>query len=425
MTSSRPPRRAAASIGFTFTSVAVLALSLAAGGVPAAALPAPAAASARSAPAPAVDGPALVQARNDVDGADEAAKAITGVDPEADPAEDSAERPAALTAEEQSIDFQALGVTWDADPTQEITSVRVRLHEEQGWTSWHELGLVEEGVAPTAERTGTDPLLTNGADGYQVEVHTASGEAPAGLEVNVIDPGHGALDARLPALAAKASEAAATTTQDVAAPVQEGVQSSTATALQPAVVTRQAWGANPDAVSDSIPVNARVSAMYIHHTATSNDYTPAGAAAQLRAIEQYQAVTLGWEQMGYHFLVDKYGTVYEGIPGSMDGEPRGAHAYGFNTDTFAVSALGHYGNVAPSTALLDSITEVLAWKGAQHGLDVTGTVTLTSAGNSTYPAGTRVTGDVVKGHYATNATACPGQPMMSRCCPGSGRTPQP
>ena len=54
--------------------------------------------------------------------------------------------------------------------------------------------------------------------------------------------------------------------------------------------------------------------MIIHHTVTQHQ--EADPAATVRAIYYYHAVTQGWGDIGYNFLVDLHGNVYEGRYGA-------------------------------------------------------------------------------------------------------------
>lgn len=338
------------------------------------------------------------------------------------PTASKGEEVAALTSAERTETFQALGVTWDKATDEQVESVKVRLHENGEWTEWNDLLLIADRVESESDRTGTDPILTNGADGYQVEVITASGNQPSGLEVNLINPGVGSLDDQVVDKAQEIAETPrgtrAAAVIDLAtgqAPAEQTATLSAASvsSLRPTIVTRASWGAD-ESLARTSSQNARLSAMYLHHTASSNNYTKDQAAAQIRSIYYYQAKTLNWGDMGYHFLVDKFGTVYEGRRGSIDSLPLGAHALGFNRDTIGVSALGNYEQVTPSQAMVDSLTRVFAWKAAQHDIDPTGQVTLTSGGNNKTPYGAKVTTNTIIGHYYTNPTSCPGQYLIPK-----------
>ena len=169
--------------------------------------------------------------------------------------------------------------------------------------------------------------------------------------------------------------------------------------------------------------------MYVHHTASSNKYTEAQAFQQIRGIYDYHTKVLKWDDIGYQFLVDRFGNIYEGRRGSMNDLIVGAQAGGYNANTIGVSAMGNFDDeddpkAKPPKALVEALTRLLAWKGYQYNLDVKGTTTLTTttAGPSTarYKNGVKVTVPVIVGHRNTNLTACPGQYLYSKL--GSIRT---
>ena len=86
----------------------------------------------------------------------------------------------------------------------------------------------------------------------------------------------------------------------------------------------------------------------IHHTAGQNDYTRAQAPAIVRGIELFHVKGNGWNDIGYNFLVDRFGTIYEGRFGGVDRNVIGAHALGFNTGSVGIALLGTYGSTKPS-----------------------------------------------------------------------------
>ena len=93
----------------------------------------------------------------------------------------------------------------------------------------------------------------------------------------------------------------------------------------------------------------------VHHTAGSNTYTRAQSAAIVRAIEIYHVKGNGWNDIGYNFLVDKYGQVFEGRYGGIDRNVVGAHAEGFNTGSVGIALLGNYDSAAPTPAALAAV----------------------------------------------------------------------
>jgi uncharacterized protein with LGFP repeats len=148
----------------------------------------------------------------------------------------------------------------------------------------------------------------------------------------------------------------------------------------------------------------------LHTTATSNDYTAEQAPAVMRSMYAYHVKSLKWCDIGYNFLVDKFGTLFEGRAGSASRHVIGSHTGGFNTGTVGVSMIGNHDLVAPTSAQLRTVERVLAWKLGGAGLDPRGTTTYTSGGGSAtkYAAGTVVTKPVISGHRDYSPKSCPG-----------------
>ena len=82
----------------------------------------------------------------------------------------------------------------------------------------------------------------------------------------------------------------------------------------------------------------------------------------MRGIEVYHVKGNGWNDIGYNFLVDKYGQVFEGRYGGVDKNVIGAHAEGFNTGSVGVAVLGTYGSAAPPAAARTALANLLAWR---------------------------------------------------------------
>ena len=97
----------------------------------------------------------------------------------------------------------------------------------------------------------------------------------------------------------------------------EAIEQTAVTDGMPKVVSRAGWGADESKRCMGPTYDNGVKAMTLHHTAGNNNYTKADAAAQMRGIYQYHAVNLGWCDIGYNVLVDKFGTIYEGRYGGL------------------------------------------------------------------------------------------------------------
>src|SRR4051812_27640945 len=100
----------------------------------------------------------------------------------------------------------------------------------------------------------------------------------------------------------------------------------------------------------------------------------------IRSIYRYHSVSLGWGDIGYNVLVDKFGRLWEGRYGGLSSTVIGAHAGGFNTGTFGVSMLGNYDTVGTTQPMIDAVSAVIAWKFSLYNVNPRGTTTLTSAG---------------------------------------------
>ena len=100
---------------------------------------------------------------------------------------------------------------------------------------------------------------------------------------------------------------------------------------------RSSWEADEKIVRARPRIAPSLQLAVVHHTAGTNRYTPAQSAAIVRGIEVYHVRANGWNDIGYNFLVDRYGTVYEGRGGGVTEDVIGAHALGFNTGTVGVA----------------------------------------------------------------------------------------
>jgi N-acetylmuramoyl-L-alanine amidase-like protein len=176
----------------------------------------------------------------------------------------------------------------------------------------------------------------------------------------------------------------------------------------PPLISRTAWGAN-EAIRRAAPTYARsIQLAVVHHTAGTNSYTAAQSASIVRGIEVYHVKGNGWNDIGYNFLVDKYGQVFEGRYGGVDKNVIGAHAEGFNTGSVGVALIGTYQTTAPTTAEKTALTNLLAWRLDVAHVDPLSTLTYASGGNARFPAGTPVFLRAVSGHRDTGFTTCPG-----------------
>ncbi|HEY8758180.1 MAG TPA: N-acetylmuramoyl-L-alanine amidase, partial [Candidatus Limnocylindria bacterium] len=138
------------------------------------------------------------------------------------------------------------------------------------------------------------------------------------------------------------------------------------------ILTRQDWAAD-ESLMKWTPEYKRVQKAIVHHTAGDDGGT--NVAATIRAIYYFHAVTRGWGDIGYNFLVDKYGNIWTGRAGGD--HVIGGHAYGWNNGSFGVAAIGTYSSTTPTPAMVGAIANIIAMKFAQFGIAPYGADTYT------------------------------------------------
>ena len=274
--------------------------------------------------------------------------------------------------------FLGLGITWDGPDR-----VRVRTSTDgTAWTAWTDLHADPHG------RDGARPLrsaLTT-ADAavrwVEVAVPRAPGETVDALTVAFVSPGD-------------------TPTADRAAALGPD---------RPAVVSRTAWGCPDGQASPTwTPQPIEVSHIAVHHTAgggTWSDY-----AAYVRLVWDLHTHSNGWGDIGYNYLVDPDGVVYEGrAGGSLTVDVQGAHALGSvpgtsaNPYSMGVGMIGTYTSGVPSPEATASLVALAAWKVGQKGLDAEATTPMPSIG----PV------PVLFGHRDVSSTECPGTQLYGQ-----------
>ncbi|WSY36656.1 N-acetylmuramoyl-L-alanine amidase [Streptomyces sp. NBC_00887] len=369
-----------------------------------------------------------------------------------------------------------LGVTW-TDPAAHVpgaVEVRTRSVGSGQWSRWLRLdgnsGQGENGAA----RGGTEPAWVGPSDGVEARVRSGGSTSglPAGLRLDMVDPGSGKVTGMAPAAFAveetdeplptdspsDSGEPTQSTTEPSAPassepPTEPSVSEPPAasetpggspspsasetvsptptvtvppappsTAPQPPVTSRAGWGAD-ESISPEEPgylPGEKVKAVVVHHTAESNTYTCEQGPAVVRGIYAYHVKQLGWKDLGYNFLVDRCGQIYEGRKGGIDRPVMGAHAYGFNAETTGISVLGTYTDAAPPQAATVSVARIAAWKLGQYGVNPAGTATLT-AGDSgrnyfgkSWAKGDQLTFPVIHGHRDGYNTQCPGNALYTQ-----------
>jgi hypothetical protein len=294
--------------------------------------------------------------------------------------------------------FDLVGLSWRA-PRVVGASIRVRYASSGAWSPWTPM------AGDHAGGPGTEPVWAGGADALQLRLRGH----PRGLRAHFVNATGSATATQrvLTALRRTAHDALGAL---AGAPARAQAQDD---AGAPAIVPREAWGADECGAPRTDPSYGTVQLAVVHHTVTANDYRPQDSAAIVLAICRYHRDVKGWHDIGYNFLVDRFGQVFEGRAGGIDQAVIGAHAQGYNAVSTGVANIGTFSGVAQTAAAVHATQRLLAWKLSLHGAPVQGSVTVLSGGGSSsrYPAGAPVTLQRISGHRDVDSTECPGDAL--------------
>lgn len=326
---------------------------------------------------------------------------------------------AALSAPEPVTGYAIVGVTWSGgrnESKRDITLL-VRTQQDGKWSTWrdveydYEHGPDPDSVEASRARPGTDPIPVGEVDQVQVKALTGSGQAPTDLSLAIVDPGKEvAPNVQQPAIDTAAlapTEVAADTGGEGVATSDGGItlaSQAPAVTTKPMIYSRAQWGADEKMREKSSLTYGEVHAGFIHHTVNANNYRRDQVPALLRGIYAYHTQSKGWSDIGYNFIVDRFGRIWEGRFGGVDRPVVGAHTLGYNENSFAMSALGNYETAKPSSAMLDAYARLFAWKLSLHGIDASSDKQW--VGSKYFKA--------INGHSDADQTACPGRYLYSK-----------
>lgn len=277
--------------------------------------------------------------------------------------------------------LRVVGVTWPRGALGSSDRIELRERGPLGWGPWQALEAEDEHApdpgSPEAaqERGGTDPWVSTA---QAVQVRVAGGSAasrPDRARLDVVDPGRSDADAGGAAVAGSAAAGTAT----------------------PTILPRSQWGAD-ETLRKGAPSYGRIKAAVVHHTVGTNSYTQAQVPGIIRGIYSFHVNGRGWNDVGYNFLIDRFGRIWEGRAGGIDQPVVGAQAGGFNSQTFGSSTLGDFTSVAPPSAVVSAQTRLAAWKLGLSHVDPTATTLID--GKGVMPT--------VIGHRDLSQTSCPG-----------------
>ncbi|MHB1468170.1 MAG: peptidoglycan recognition protein family protein, partial [Solirubrobacteraceae bacterium] len=184
---------------------------------------------------------------------------------------------------------------------------------------------------------------------------------------------------------------------------------------QPPIIARRAW-AGHDSPPARAPEYGTVELAFVHHTDSPNGYSPAEVPALIRSIYLYHRFSNGWNDIGYNFVIDRFGRIFEARAGGIDEPVVGAQAGGYNGFSTGIALLGDYEAIRLSSAARQSLQKLIAWKLSLHGAPVAGEITVHcepgGAVYSRFPANAAVRLSRVSGHRQADATSCPGEALF-------------
>ena len=287
--------------------------------------------------------------------------------------------------------FTVSALTWNSeDSLEDENAAFIRVLEASGWSDWSS---VSADPQQSGNAGGSDPFISGVATAVQVQITGEADSLPADLKLVVAEQGDGSLSSRV---GPQANTQSGTTDEG-----REGI----ARGIRP----RSAWDGNSPAPTWG-DEQAKLKAAIVHHTAGTNNYAQGDVPGIIAGIYYYHAITLGWGDIGYNFLVDKYGGMWEGREGSLDVAASsmivGGHAYSSNTGTLGVSALGTYTSTAPTQAMLNAFKTVIEYRFDLAGLDARDASGFTSQGGAALAR--------IFGHRDVYPTDCPGNQIYSQ-----------
>ncbi len=304
--------------------------------------------------------------------------------------------------------FTHMLVRWDAvEPVEDTLQLEVRASVDNAtWTDWgmvgedHDLWVPEDG-----DQVHWSQIIYAGEDARFWQVRATLLPAPDGqlpeirsIDVNTVDARFGEQE---PVASSDAAEIRVVTTASV---------------NKPAVVSRTGWG-SPDGQGSRVgPAYHPVNHIVVHHTADANNLqgSERSWADRVRAIWSFHTYTRGWGDVGYNFLIDPNGVIYEGRSGGDDAVAFHDTA---NYGSMGVVVIGTYASVTPPQGAQDSLVRLLAWKSAQKSIDPLGSSYYYGCDRSDYcrPYNANAITPNIAGHrqITPGHTTCPGDQFLN------------
>lgn len=334
--------------------------------------------------------------------------------------------------------FTGLALSWK-QILPENTSVKLYLKflTNEGWTEWVKIDGEYEGLSASGEQNPEDFVSTNLATAYQYKVVLTSETAHISPVVENI---------RFTYIHAKSATQGGTMKAQLQLPEVSLLSDTTSSALVASssfdglkMISRAGWGADEslriygedrpegdvietdegyekqfanelkitrtvasantgETLTWPLEYPEKISKIIVHHTATTSNLNDPKQA--IRNIYYYHGITRGWGDIGYNYIIDKNGNIYEGRYGG-DGVV-GGHAAKYNVGSIGIAVLGNYQENQVPESVTASLTNLIRVKAAKYGIDPEGS--------------SMFRGEMLKnviGHRDVGATACPGENLYA------------
>lgn len=175
------------------------------------------------------------------------------------------------------------------------------------------------------------------------------------------------------------------------------------------ILPRELWAKDRPALDS--PTAEDVRFLLVHHSASTNEYREEEVESILQGFFDYhKSSDKGWSDIAYNFLIDRFGRVWEGRAGSLDGPVAGDATGGNQGFSQLVCLIGDFTSELPSPAAIASSISVLVWLANKYEVPTTpgSEVTFISRGSNRWPAGMEVVTSPIVGHREMSVTSCPG-----------------
>ncbi|TVQ87015.1 MAG: T9SS C-terminal target domain-containing protein [Bacteroidetes bacterium] len=292
--------------------------------------------------------------------------------------------------------FTSMVVLWSAihdEADAADFTLQYRAQKQDGtWTPFRRSsGEYHPSESPRAIYAGELLMLSDGETfkAFEAEIIVPHGQEIIKIEVDLID-------------------ISVTYSDDpFALPAEKLVVESLSSLEFPEIVRRSSWCLTNACLNPTYTINyIEATHTLIHYGAVPNDYSD--GAAVVRSYWDYHVNTLGWFDIGYNYLVDKFGNLFEGRhnPNLPLLDVRAAHAGPSNAVSIGVNFLGNTNAPAlyPTEVQLGKNVELLAWWYDYKEFDPTSIADIILQD----PSGEIQPRYRISGHMDVGATACPG-----------------